>query len=395
MDFPESMASEDFFLRQVTFEKFLYAKESWHLIRRYYKECASEVPFLDYFWTVKNMHRPMWIIADIVRNLPEISIMHAPSTGYAGFLGSLASLQKDVPLILTEHGIYTRERKIDLLTADWLEYHQIALMGSHEEDDYIRDLWVRFFMRLAIMAYRRAGRIFALYEGARNVQVAFGAPEEKTAVIPNGVDVDGLGELVEERPAGVPHVVTLIGRVVSIKDIKTFIRAMRITVDTIGDAEGWIVGPDDEDPEYAAECRRMVEALKMEEHVKFLGFRNIRDILPKTGLLTLTSISEGMPLVILEGFAAGVPAVATDVGSCRDLIEGGIDDTDRAFGSAGAVTRIANPSELAERYIEFLRDEDRWKKAQSVALKRVGTYYRQESFLERYDRVYDRMTAVE
>ena len=388
---PKKVREPAFFIEELTFEKFLYSKDTWEFIRRSYYIHASKVPFLDYFWTIRNMHRPIWIIASIIRQFPQIGLLHAPSTGYAGFLGMLASYQKEIPFILTEHGIYTRERKIDLLSADWINYHPLALLSTPEEDDYIKDLWVGFFEKVARMSYERASRIISLFNGARKVQIAFGADPKKTEVIPNGVDVEGLGELLALRDKKTPHVIGLIGRVVSIKDIKTFIRAMRIVIDRMSDAEGWIVGPDDEDPEYAKECREMVEALQLQSHVKFLGFRNIREIYPKIGLLTLTSISEGMPLVVLEGFAAGVPAVTTDVGSCRELIYGGIDEEDKSLGAAGAVTPIAHPTEIAKAYIDFLSDGEVWEKAQNIGLQRVRRYYRQESFLESYDKLYDEL----
>jgi len=386
---PSLLHSEEFFEKRVTFGHFLHAKKSWEFIRKKYYEKAEDMPFIDYFWSVRNMHQPIWIIAGIVRDFPEIGILHSPSTGYAGLIGTLASYQKSIPFILTEHGIYTRERKIDLLTADWISYHKLTLISESEEMNYIKELWIGFFEKIAGMAYHRAELIFSLYRGAQMVQQAFGAPKEKTRVVPNGVDADGLGTLVEKRSEDTPYVVTLIGRVVSIKDIKTFIRAMRILADRIDGVEGWIVGPEDEDPEYAKECHQMVEALKLSSCVKFLGFQNIREILPKTGLLTLTSISEGMPLVILEGFAAGVPCVATDVGSCRDLIEGGVDEEDVALGKAGSVTQIANPSELAQAYYTFLTNGALWKNAQKTGLKRVNKYYRQETFLQRYEEIYD------
>jgi polysaccharide biosynthesis protein PelF len=69
--------------------------------------------------------------------------------------------------------------------------------------------------------------------------------------------------------------------------------------------------------------------------------------MPKIGLIILSSISEALPLVILEGYAAGVPTVSTDVGSCRQLIEG-LDDEDRAIGVSGAVVKIADPQSLAD-----------------------------------------------
>jgi glycosyltransferase involved in cell wall biosynthesis len=113
-----------------------------------------------------------------------------------------------------------------------------------------------------------------------------------------------------------------------------------------------------------------------------------------SGLLTLTSISGGMPLVVLEGFAAGLPAVTTDVGSCRDLIYGGLDEEDVAIGEAGAVTKIANPTELAEQYLKILGDETLWHRMQTNGLQRVKRYYRQEMFLQRYRSLYEDLEAT-
>ena len=126
----------------------------------------------------------------------------------------------------------------------------------------------------------------------------------------------------------------------------------------------------------------------LEDKVLFLGFQNIKDILPKIGLLTLTSISEGMPLVVLEGFAAGLPCVATDVGSCRQLIYGGLNEEDIAIGKAGEVVPIANPAELARAYVRILGDEDLWREYQKNAIRRVNTFYTKELFLENYRRIY-------
>jgi glycosyltransferase involved in cell wall biosynthesis len=98
-----------------------------------------------------------------------------------------------------------------------------------------------------------------------------------------------------------------------------------------------------------------------------------------------------MPLVILEGYAAGVPCVATDVGSCKDLVEGGINEEDLAIGIAGAITGIANPAALAKEYIRLLSfGNGEWEKAQLAGLTRVQKFYRQESFLQDYRELYDK-----
>ncbi len=72
----------------------------------------------------------------------------------------------------------------------------------------------------------------------------------------------------------------------------------------------------------------------------------------------------------------------TDVGSCRELIEGGENPDDRALGRAGFVCEIANVQQLADGYIILLTDEKLWREAQDVAIKRVNRFYTQDIFLE-------------
>lgn len=409
---PEMLQNIDFYMKEVTFEDFLHSKRSWDFLTETYSKNCPDIPFIDYFWTLRNIHKPIWILANIVKNLPKTAIYHAPSTGYAGFLGALSSYTNNRPFLLTEHGIYTRERKIDMLSADWIEYKKPALLQEPEEYNYIKKMWINFFDKIGLFCYYRANHILSLFSGAQKIQIAFGAPKERTRIIPNGVDVDTLMATMKERQDPPKPIITLIGRVVPIKDIKTFIRAMKIVIEKVPDAEGWIVGAVDEDKEYVMECQQMALALELKEKIqqfegnkslqtmqeieaspdkiKFFGHSDIKKILPKSALQTLTSISEGMPLVILEGFAAGVPCVATDVGSCRDLIEGGINEEDIALGSAGAVTGIADPNALADEYAKLLEfSNGRWKKAQEVGLTRVQKYYRQEMFLQDYRELYN------
>ncbi len=414
---PEVLQNIDFYMKDVTFKDFLHSERSWEFINKTYLENCPDVPFVDYFWTLRNIHKPIWILAKIVENLPETKIFHAPSTGYAGFLGALSSYTRKRPFMLTEHGIYTRERKIDMLSADWVEYKKPSLLQQPEEYNYIKKMWVNFFDKIGVFCYHRSNHILSLFSGAQKIQINFGAEAAKTRVIPNGVDVDGLMETMQYRQEIPKPIVTLIGRVVPIKDIKTFIRAIKIAAEYIPDIEGWIVGAVDEDKEYVDECQQMAISLNLksqmqifngnksdlspqeiedsEDKIKFFGHSDIKKILPKSALQTLSSISEGMPLVILEGFAAGVPCVATDVGSCRDLIEGGINEDDISMGSAGSITGIANPDSLAKEYVKFLNFETGdWKKAQEIALTRVQKYYRQELFLQDYRTLYSEALEI-
>lgn len=290
--------------------------------------------------------------------------------------------------MLTEHGIYTKERKIDLAQATWIHDHNDDVCNTlHDEMGYIRGLWIKFYEQIGRMAYAQASPIVSLYEGNRLRQIADGALAEKTLVITNGINLQRYQAALEKRPEGIPPILGLIGRVVPIKDIKTFIRTLRMLVNERSDAQGWIVGPEDEDPSYVNECKELVVTLGLTNHVKFLGFQNVSEILPQLGLMVLTSISEALPLVVLEAFASGVPCLATDVGSCRELIEGSSEE-DRALGSAGSVVFIADPEGAAKAALELLNNAARWRAAQQAGLERVKRYYDDKLMFSSYRKLY-------
>jgi glycosyltransferase involved in cell wall biosynthesis len=252
---------------------------------------------------------------------------------------------------------------------------------------YIRGLWIKFYEQIGRMAYAQASPIVSLYEGNRLRQIADGAAPEKTRVITNGINLQRYQAALEKRPDGIPPILGLIGRVVPIKDIKTFIRTMRMLVNERSDALGWIVGPEDEDPSYVNECKELVASLGLKDHVKFLGFQNVAEILPQLGLMVLTSISEALPLVLLEAFASGVPCLATDVGSCRELIEGSGEE-DRALGAAGSVVFIADPEGAAKAALDLLNNAVRWRAAQQAGLERVKRYYDDKLMFSSYRHLY-------
>ncbi|HEY4370611.1 MAG TPA: GT4 family glycosyltransferase PelF [Burkholderiales bacterium] len=372
---------------KVSHEVFLYGQESWDYIKESYRRYSTDPSFVDYFWTIRNLHTPFWRLREIAPRLPRARLYHAISTGYAGIMGVLLKHRNPAPFLLSEHGIYVKERKIDLFQANWISDNRNAFERDTSQMGYYRSLWIRFFEHLGYLTYQAADDIVALYEANRQRQLTDGAPPAKTRNIPNGVDIERYAALRPLRPAAAPPVLCLIGRVVPIKDIKTFIRSMRTVVKHMPQAEAWIAGPEDEDPAYAAECRELAQQLGLAEHVRFLGFQKLTELLPKVGLVVLSSISEGLPLVILEGYAAGVPTVSTDVGSCRQLVEG-LPGEDAALGASGRVVRIADPDALARAALSLLSDEREWQRASAAGIRRVETYYAQAMMFDSYRQLY-------
>lgn len=372
---------------KLAMEDFLYSERAWDYVREQLVTRSSDPSFVDYFWTVRIMHAPIWRLAAIRDGMPQVKVFHTVSTGYAGLLGAMCRRRHDRPLVVSEHGIYTKERKIDLFGAQWIHDNRSVFERDTTEISYFRQVWIRFFEAIGRSAYDAADHIVALYEANRQRQVGDGAQSSKTRNIPNGIAVPRFVPARERRPEHAPPVLCLIGRVVPIKDVKTFIRAMRIVINRRPEAEGWIAGPFDEDPAYAEECRGLVRSLGLDDRVKLLGLQDVVALLPKVGLVVLSSISEALPLSVLEGFAAGVPAVCTDVGSCRQLVYGSTAE-DRALGAAGRVVGIADAQALAEASLELLGDRERWQSAAAAGIARVERYYTEGQMLTSYRELY-------
>src|SRR5262249_14211998 len=103
--------------------------------------------------------------------------------------------------------------------------------------------------------------------------------------------------------------------------------------------------------------------------------------------VVLTSLSEAQPLVILEAAAVGIPAVATDVGACREMILGRTDEAP-ALGAAGVVTPLANPAATAQALRWLLIDPQSYEQCSLAAQQRVRQYYNKAELDSAYRRLY-------
>ena len=99
--------------------------------------CLAEypyTPFADAFHTMRSMLLPVLYL--LGSEVPVADVYHAISTGYGGLLASLGSSMNNAPALLTEHGIYTREREEEIIRADWVV-------------PSFKDRWIRFFYLLS------------------------------------------------------------------------------------------------------------------------------------------------------------------------------------------------------------------------------------------------------
>lgn len=370
--------------RRLRLEELAYSFDIWKIVEETYLSQAPGVSFIDYFWTWRFIYLPFFALLGV--RLPQAGVYHCVSTGYAGVLGALGKLQHSRPLVITEHGIYTRERKIEISQAEWIYSEQADQIKVMREQDFFKEWWMGLFSFFSRLAYDQADEIIALFEGNRKIQIEEGALPEKTRIIPNAIDADSYS-YHERREQKGKFRIGFMGRVVPIKDVKSFIRACRIIYNELPDIEVSIMGPLDEDEEYYRECLALVEEESLGGIVKFHGKVNTRDYYPGLDVLVLTSISEGQPIVILEAGASGIPVVASDVGACRELLYGSSPD-DKLIGKSGVVAPMYNPEATAGAVLAILRDPDLRARMGRAGQKRVNTYYRSEDLFARYHELY-------
>ena len=343
------------------------------IVTALYDREFPEISFTDFLWTLRSIYLPLF--QALSSDVPKADIYHCVATGYAGIVGCMAQYQHGGRLILSEHGIYAREREEELIKADWVQ-------GIY------KDIWIELFRKMSQVVYDRADRVISLFEGAQKLQVELGCPPEKAEVIPNGVDASAFADLPGKTAEDEGHVnLGAFMRIAPIKDVKTLIQAFAAAKRAAPELKLWIMGPDAEDEDYAQECYDYVAYLGAED-IEFTGRIDTREYMGRMDATILTSISEGQPLTILEGYAAHKPTIATDVGNCRGLIYGERDD---AFGEAGILTHIMNADEIAEAMVTIAKNRKQAKAMGEAGYRRLMSRYQLEDMRAAYARIYRKL----
>lgn len=139
------------------------------------------------------------------------------------------------------------------------------------------------------------------------------------------------------------------------------------------------------DGELRDELQRQAVELGVASSVIFAGVR--QDVSAFYGIMdlfVLPSLWEGLPTVILESMAAGVPVVATDVRGTSDLVES---------GSTGWLCRPRDPADLAAALLNALNDPAKRAEAAEAARDTVVPHYALDRIADRYEALYADLLA--
>lgn len=185
------------------------------------------------------------------------------------------------------------------------------------------------------------------------------APETRPIVIPNGINLNFWSAGEEARD---PRLLVAAGRLIPLKRFDLLIEAFAEGAPK--DARLILAGEGPERPALAA----LIDRLDLGSRIELAGRldqRAIRTLFHRAGLFALTSSREGMPLVLLEAMAAGLPAVATAVGGVPDVL-----GTD-----CGALVQADDRAALVREIATRLGDAERLRREGAAAHARIATHF--------------------
>ncbi|MER6347344.1 GT4 family glycosyltransferase PelF [Streptomyces sp. NPDC001595] len=298
---------------------------------------------------------------------PEDGVAHAVSGGVAVLPGLAALERHGVPLLLTEHGVYLRERYLGYRTAPYRWPVKAVILG--------------FFRLLAEETYRRAALITPGNRYNRLWEEQGGADPESIRTVYNGVDPAAF------PPAGPePERLTLswAGRVDPIKDLETLIRAFALVRERLPDVRLRLFGGTPRGGEaYRERCEALAAELGHADAVTFEGrVDDIKDAYAAGNVVMLSSISEGFPFTLIEAMSCGRATVSTDVGGVRE-----------AVGDTGLVVPPRDPAAMAAAALELLGDPGRRRSMGEAARLRVIEQFTLRQTIDTFRAIYHELAT--
>lgn len=215
------------------------------------------------------------------------------------------------------------------------------------------DPWKRWH-QLAIDRYLagRSTRIIVNGSGVRDFYTRAGIPAEKFVLIPNGIPPHPPSPLSRSEllcQLNLPADARLVANVARLwpqKRVRDVIWAAELLTVARDDVHVLIIG---DGPERAA-LERFRNQVQLQRRVHFVGHRDdVPQLIEHLDVLWLASGYEGLPNILMEAMAAGVPVVATDIPGNRQLV---------THGSTGFLVPVGDRAALAKFAFQILENPD-------------------------------------
>lgn len=243
-----------------------------------------------------------------------------------------------------------------------------------------------FYALFDALRLRKADRVVAVSNKIAEQLASLGIKRDVLSVIDNGVDLRRFSQLSTRSEAGKvlgvaddSYVIGSVGALTEEKGHRYLLQALKSVAISIPNVVYVLVG---DGPE-RSRLQAMAQEQGVAEAVVFAGKRDdVPTILTRFDLFVLPSLSEGLPMALLEAQAARVPAIATNVGAISTVVQDGI---------TGRIVEPGDADALADAIVSCHADS---KKANDMALRgyeRVKEHYSAETMAQQYLELYVEM----
>ena len=320
--------------------------QEWELSR------ADKVSVLEVMKALELLeHSLRPLAAPVVR----ADLCHATSNGLPSLLALMAKWRYGTPFIMSEHGVYLRERYLAFQTFDtpWS----------------VKYLVLSFYRRLTRLAYGEASVIAPVNVYNQRWEIEHGADPDIIVTALNGVDVEKY-PVADDEPDD--QIIAWVGRIDPLKDLETLIDAFgrlqrrmpRVWLDLYGPVPAG-------NEKYYKKLRELVARRQLGTRVQFRGSVSpVSKAYHGARVIALSSISEGLPYTVIEAMMSGRATVSTDVGGVREVV-----------GDTGLLVPPRDPKALADALERVLSDDELRHDLARRAAVRGRSYFPLEQML--------------
>jgi glycosyltransferase involved in cell wall biosynthesis len=297
-----------------------------------------------------------WVARTAAVPTPAADALHVTAAGWSAIPALVHKALYGTPMVLTEHGVYVREA-----------YLSAARSG---ESPGSRFAATRVARGLARVAYAGADVVAPVTDANAYWEMGLGIDPAKILVLYNGLRQPSAPTLPPRT-----RTVVSVGRIDPLKDVHSMLRVAAETLRFVPEARFEHYGPvSDGEEAYGRSCLALHERLGLRDRFRFKGpTTDPNGVVRAADVVLMTSISEGLPLSILEAMGQGRPVVSTGVGGVPEVLRG-----------CGAVCAPGDDHGLAMAVVTLLRNCDlAWRLGQR-GHSRLGRIFNESACIEGY-----------
>ena len=279
--------------------------------------------------------------------------------------------------ILSRVASYLARTPVSISTA----HIPLNLKSGKQAQNVFEKLMVPYYLIMDNLTSLFNQKVIAVSHAVKRDLMEQGVDPKRIVIVQNGLDLtrergNNQGTEGKLKRAGNHPIVGTITRLSPQKDIPTFLKMAVLVIKDLPKVQFLIVG----DGEKRKELQDLAEKLGLGDHVRFLGYRkDVPDLLKTFNIFALSSLWEGLPIVILEAMAAEKPVVATTVDGVAEVVE---------HDKTGLLVEPQRPDLLAKSVIELIRNPNRAKGMGKRGRERLERYFSIKRVINTVEQIY-------